>query len=432
MSFHRAPAIAVARVVAATAARLCITCALCVAGTAAAQQSDDTTAQSENTTQSASGGQLRDYLLAECPSFAALDANASEHRLQILVGEVVDTGSGESMLVQHGYRVDAEYFYPASAIKLVGALLALNELQNLENDAGTHPTIDTRIVRHHRAPVTMTPEETAAHVGEPLDEFTIRRSVEAALIRSSNSSFNRLYDTVGHERLNRGMWEAGYTSVRINHRLSVVEGTREARTSPRLEYRVSGSDIVRPGVRSPAPSASPEGARTMIGDDYVDNQTGERVSGPMDFSQKNAISLRDLQTMLVDVMEPELLGGARFPISDESRAFLQEVLGRPFESDPEAGFMGSESRYKPLIDGVRHELGTRSRILYANKAGRAYGFHIENAMIKDTQTGRRFYVAVAIYVNDNRTLNDDTYEYFNVSYPFMAELGGALARYFFR
>ena len=403
----------------ASQAALVVAAVLClVATTSQAQHSD-------------SGGQLRDYLVEQCPSFASLDANAAEHRLQILVGEVVDTGGGNSMLVQHGYRVDEEYFYPASAIKLVGAMLALNDLELLHNDAGTHPTIDTRIIRHQRAPVTMTSEETALHRGDVLDEFTIRRAVESALIRSSNSSFNRLYDVVGHEKLNRGMWEAGYTSVRINHRLSVVEGSRESRTSPRLEYRVSGDDIIRPGVQSPAPSASPEGARTMIGDAYIDNRSGERVAAPMDFSQKNAISLRDLQTLLVDVMEPALLGGARFPMSDESRAFLQEVLGRPFVADPEAGFMGSESRYKPLISGVRHVLGTRRRILYANKAGRAYGFHIENAMIQDLQTGRRFYVAVAIYVNENRTLNDDTYEYFNVSFPFFAELGEALARYFF-
>src|SRR5688500_9263965 len=61
----------------------------------------------------------------------ALDpALAAGHRVQILVSFVERDGRAFT-LERHGFRADAEYFYPASAIKLCAAVAALQTMRAL-------------------------------------------------------------------------------------------------------------------------------------------------------------------------------------------------------------------------------------------------------------------------------------------------------------
>ena len=70
----------------------------------------------------------------------------------------------------------------------------------------------------------------------------------------------------------------------------------------------------------------------------------------------------------------------------------------------------------------------RERILTQGKAGRAYGFHIENAYYRDLKTGRAFFLAATIHANADGVMNDDKYEYDTVTRPFLANLGAVVAR----
>jgi hypothetical protein len=70
----------------------------------------------------------------------------------------------------------------------------------------------------------------------------------------------------------------------------------------------------------------------------------------------------------------------------------------------------------------------RSRIRYINKAGKAFGFHVENAYIEDTASGRAYFVAATVYANKDGILDDDRYDYADVTEPFYAHLGELLAR----
>src|SRR5690606_17176872 len=112
----------------------------------------------------------------------------------------------------------------------------------------------------------------------------------------------------------------------------------------------------------------------------------------------------------------------------ESRKLLLELMERPPPGADEAETLIAKARYKPLSPGVVEALdGERDRVRYVNKAGRAYGFHLDSAYIEDTKSGRAFFVAVTIFANDNRVLNDNSYEYESLSYPFLVELGRVLA-----
>ena len=77
-----------------------------------------------------------------------------------------------------------------------------------------------------------------------------------------------------------------------------------------------------------------------------------------------------------------------------------------------------------------------------NKAGKALGFHLDNALIAvgpgelklrrdytPLSLKRAVFVTVGLYVNQDQTLNDNRYEYQTVSVPLFDALGYAVGRY---
>ena len=94
----------------------------------------------------------------------------------------------------------------------------------------------------------------------------------------------------------------------------------------------------------------------------------------------------------------------------------------PVYTDPH----DSGLRYHTLIRGMMTAVPLE-RIHYAGKAGRAYGFILDNAYIEDTKTKRAMVVTVVSYANANGILNDNKYEYDGISRPLHRNLGIALA-----
>ncbi|HWB79613.1 MAG TPA: hypothetical protein VG755_31840, partial [Nannocystaceae bacterium] len=80
-------------------------------------------------------------LLAKDPANATLLADPARYRLQVLV-TIVEPGGKTT---EHGYRVDAEYTYPASAIKTFASVAALRELERLQAE-GHALDLDTPVV----------------------------------------------------------------------------------------------------------------------------------------------------------------------------------------------------------------------------------------------------------------------------------------------
>jgi len=60
-----------------------------------------------------------------------------------------------------------------------------------------------------------------------------------------------------------------------------------------------------------------------------------------------------------------------------------------------------------------------------NKVGQAYGYLIDNAYVVDFEAGVEFLLTAVIQVNANQIYNDDTYEYDEIGFPFLARLGRA-------
>jgi hypothetical protein len=363
--------------------------------------------------------------------FATVLTNASELRLQILVSEVRER-DGRPALVRHGYRVDAEYFYPASTVKLCGAIAALQELERLQ---AAHHTGDLLEAPMEIAPlfpgdVAQTNDVTNLQTGR----ITVAHENRKIALVSDNQAFNRLYDLVGHEQLNLAMHELGLKSTVINHRLS------EPRKIPNMlasaEVRLlpaAHAPIVVPArvSRLQLTNAAP---RRLVGR-AVQRDNGTVVEGPMDFTARNGISLVDLQDLLIKLVRPDLDLGT--PVLRLSPAHRERLIAAMTEYPREsANPVYAEKTYpdhysKFMLPGVRRVLPfTQSgeRVAYTAKIGRAYGFSIENAYLHNPQNGRAVFVTACIYANANGVLNDDKYEYESVADPFLENLGELVAR----
>jgi hypothetical protein len=379
---------------------------------------------------------LKEHLESAGRLHKVLD-NPEIYRAQVALAEVVERPDQPDCLVRRDWRVDAEYVYPASAIKTTAAIAALEWLHRREQ-AATEPKVGLDSVLWYRRPADFDRlEETTWewNRGGPLREI-----IEQTLVVSSNTGFNRLYDLVGHEPLNRQMWQAGLESVRVKHRMFSRRTVAEQKWTPRVALEVpadpEGDDdaggatvfeTVQPARRSELTFPATEAGRMKVGQTHVDFITGEYRAEPMDFGPKNYMSINDFQAMMVAIFRPELIDRVSFDELGPYRDFLVEMLGKHPEADEPAKQKELIRRFSPMLPGMA-EAVDRERLTVYNKAGRAYGFHIDNAYVVDRKTGRQFFLTAAIYANENEKLNDNDYQYESVTYPFLAAVGEVVAR----
>jgi hypothetical protein len=359
----------------------------------------------------------------------ALDpALAAAHRIQILVSFVERRGRS-FVLERHGFRVDAEYFYPASAIKLCAAVAALQTMRD-QRAAGHRVALDTPLI-FHPLPMDATAAASAAAGAPRGSRSTLGRLLRQMMIVSSNEAFNRLYDLVGHHDLNQKMWSVGLRDTFLFHRLSIQRSADEHRMAPRIDAETRAGVATIPPRHSALALAPRPLPGLDVGLRYIDAVTRQETAAPMSFAEKNRMSLVDLQNLLVMVMRPDIaLGLPGLALHRDDRAFLQRAMREPPADSRDPVFPSEDHdilRFKPVLGGLTR-VAPGERWAVWNKAGTAYGFRIENAYVVDQQRDRAMFFTVAIYANTDGTLNDDTYDYDTVANPFIHDLAEAVVR----
>jgi hypothetical protein len=341
--------------------------------------------------------------------------NPEAHRVQVLVTRVIP----DKPVSVHGFRVDAELFYPASAIKTFVAVAALRELQRLRGQDGSL-SLDTPLFlcRLDDDECRLTADPTNIGSGR----ITLGHEIRKMQLVSSNVAFNRLYDFVGHHRLNETFLQLGFDSVRIRTRFQ--GGAAGGRVSPplsigsvRLPERVSKLPL------GPAPATD-----TDLGKAHYD-EAGKLQRRPADFRFKNYASLRSLHQLMIGLVRPELAGAPELGLEQRHRDFLIQAM----QDDPRAStnpeYKGSRydiERFKVLLRGARRAVPA-SELRGVSKSGRAYGFEVDNAYLEHLPSGRALFVTVAVHANPNRVINDNGYAY-HLTRPLVEALGEELAR----
>ncbi len=373
-------------------------------------------------------GRIEGLLAAHPDKFGSVVARGRELRLQILLGEIQQTEAGPE-LVTNSYRLDAEYFYPASTIKLVAAITALERLNEIRQNTAPTASESTPLAFHplFKGEVLEATDESNVEGGV----ITLEHLIRKALIVSDNAAYNRLYDFCGQEWLNQRAWRAGLRDAKLSHRLSVSRTQVDNKRTCAIELRLQGEPVVVDARWSNVGELGVIGPKGV----YVGKAHRDRASEidkPMSFFHKSYLPLRDMQLALAKVVRPDLvkLPGEAFDLTDAQRALLLDALSiYPGDSKNP---VWSREKYpdgyaKFFLAGVTRVL-PKERVRIYNKVGLAYGFITDNAYIVDTSTGKGFFLALTMYANSDEVLNDDKYDYDTVAFPFFADFAEVVAR----
>ena len=178
-------------------------------------------------------------------------------------------------------------------------------------------------------------------------------------------------------------------------------------------------------------SLNTNSTENLVGKSYVQN--GKLIKGPMDFSHKNFFNIEEQHLFLQQIIFPDDMNSdKKLKLTVKDYDFLYEWMSKlPRESA--FPFYPDYDKYpdgycKFFMFGDSNE-NIPSHVRIYNKVGMAYGFLIDNAYIIDVKNNIEFFLTASVYSNDNQTLNDDTYEYDQLTLPFLSELGEKIYNY---
>lgn len=338
-------------------------------------------------------------------------ASPERYRFQVLYAPVKN-----GAIERHGYRADAEYYFPASSMKVPIAVASYAQL-------GALKTKRMGLTRE----TTMRMRDVAS--------TTLARETWKALIVSDNFSANRLLGFVGHKEAHQTLWGFGFKSTRIHSGFATGGDIDPATQSPRIDISMpdGSTEELMPARKSDLVLPPTDAQKLQIGESNVVD--GRRVPGPLSFAEKNAIRLRDLQDVLVRIMRPELLSPSNTPdpTSPEDLAYLRQTLGTLPSASGLPGYdrnVVADYQLMPFLRGLER-VRPRAKCQVFSKVGQAYGFLIHNAYVVEKETGKSFFLVAAIYANPDEVMNDDTYAYDSISFPTLADVGEVFARHAF-
>ncbi len=353
--------------------------------------------------------------------FKTILDNLGRYRLQILYTQIDRDEQNQPHFTSYTYRVNPqEYFYPASTVKLPGAVVALEKLNELGiNRLDKYTPLQADSAYAGQSPVRG--DSTSAD-----GQASIAHYIKKLFLVSDNDAYNRLYEFVGQQRLNQSLHQKGFKDVQLVHRLDIFLSPDENRHTNPFRFYKNGQVIYeQPLVNNPIPfnQAQFDG---MLGKGYIKDDL--LMDGPMDFTAKNYISIEALQGILKSVLFPESVPAEqRFNLTEDDYNFLYKYMSMlPRESD----YPSYDSKEYPdsyvkfLMYGTSKET-IPDNIRIFNKIGNAYGFLIDNAYIVDFDNNVEFLLTAVILVNENEIFNDGKYKYDTVGYPFMKNLGRA-------
>lgn len=344
----------------------------------------------------------------------------NELNVQVIYTQVNRNKKGGVELADHYFNVDAgRYFYPASTVKLPVALLALQKLHEL-NIPGLdmNSTMITEAADNRQTPVYNDP---LTKDGRP----SIAQYIKKILLVSDNDAFNRLYEFLGQEYINRELQQKGFGSAQILHRLSISLSKEENRNTNPITFLDSNGHILyqQPSQYNKTNYA---GRNEKLGKGYY--QGDQLINEPMDFSGKNRISLEDLHRILVGLIFPEQgRSSQQFNLTDVDKQFVLRYMSMFPTESKYPPYSADTANYWPayckflLFGGAKGAVPDHIRIF--NKTGDAYGQMVDVAYIVDLKNNIEFFLSAAIYCNADGILNDDRYDYETVGLPFMQHLG---------
>jgi len=352
--------------------------------------------------------------------------NADNYELQIIYTQIDRDKKNLPHFTDYEFNVDKKrYFYPASTVKMPISFLALEKINKLKKqgikiDKSSPLKIDS--IAENQIVVN---GDSTSQTGEASVEHYIKK----IFLVSDNDAYNRLFEFLSPDYINKTLAEKNIKPLRITHRLSVW-GIDNTITPPFHFYK--GKKEIYSQNKQLATAKYDEILieNTQKGKGYYSGD--ELINKPMDFSQKNYFPLQSMLKSLQTVIFPEAFpANERFDLSKSDYQFLYKYMSMsPLKSDfPKYTANDYWDSYVKFFIFGDNKNPMPSNIKIFNKVGDAYGFLIDCAYIVDFETNTEFFLTAALSVNDDQIYNDDKYEYEKIGFPFMANLGKEILKF---
>jgi hypothetical protein len=315
------------------------------------------------------------------------------------------------------------YFNPASMVKLPLALLALEKLKSLRKfniDKYTPIQFDSTYPGQR----ILYTDSTAAN-GLP----SIAHLIKKAFLISENDPYNRFYQLVGQQEINRNLHKKGYAGVQITRQFMGFTEEQNRHTNG-LRFIKEDGQIVYSQPPQYNTDSFDFNRIEKIGKAYL-NSKDSLVMEPFDFTKHNKLPLGDLQQILQSVLFPQsVLAKQRFGLSADDYKFVRRMLSQyPSETSyPKYDTSVFYDNYvKFFFSGNDHHMPQHIRVF--NKVGWAYGFMTDVSYIADFKNKVEFMISATVYVNSDEVLNDNKYDYETLGHPFLYALGQTIYQY---
>ncbi|MFM7813805.1 MAG: serine hydrolase, partial [Flavobacteriales bacterium] len=250
----------------------------------------------------------------------------SEERVQVSI--MWPDSQDASQWRHEEYRVNAEYYYPASVVKWPVLLLALEWIH--EQGRGRW-TSDAYMVFDTPHSCQSASTQTQQRLNQALaTRQSIANDIQRILLVSDNQSFSRLFYLLGPDYIARKLHEKGYDGTEI---LKAYDGcSAEARKTwpgvtlfdvngDTLFQRNSRAIITLPRDTTPIP----------VGRAYM-NADGT-LSEPLDFAYQNKLPLHEAMRMLHSFLHIDQSSPSLWNIHPSDRAMVLDAMHKfPRES----------------------------------------------------------------------------------------------------
>ena len=340
---------------------------------------------------------LKKALASSNPKIRNVMDSLVQYELQIRYTRI-DRHRDSIIFTDYDFQVnDSNYFYPASTVKILTAILTLEKLNETDSlDLYTQFYVE----------------------GDSL-ETTFANEISKIFAVSDNEANNRLFEFLGQDRINQRLTNKGITPVRISHRLS-TENAYEVTTRPLIVYlNDTTTSWSKPSINRPAVPLALN--RIKKGTAHYEENT--LINEPFDFSLKNYYPLSAQNEVLKRIIFPEQFPkDKRFNLSPEQHRFLLKAM---YELPKNIGYDAEEyydGYCKFFMFGDTRDTIPEYLKIY-NKVGNAYGTITDCAYITDHKNKVEFMLTATILANRNGVFNDNNYEYESIGLPFLAQLG---------
>ncbi len=370
---------------------------------------------------------IKNLLLSHPEMFSGILNHGTQNEIQVLYTQIDRDGYNMPHFKSYSYRVNPNhYFYPASTVKLPTAIFALEKLNEL-HVKGLTMTSAMLTDSNYAGQTKVTTDSTTKNLKPDIEQY-----IKKILLVSDNDAYNRLYEFVGREEINKKLKKYGLNHTRIIGRLAIGDSGDNARaTNPVNFYK--GDKLVYAKPAQFDANNYPMHLDNMIrGKGYID-KNGKLIMQPFDFSEKNVYPIADQQMIMRRLIFPETFQKEQqFNLTEDQYKFIYRYISMyPTES---AYPSYKRPEYFPayckfIFYGGDSTAAINPNIRIFNKPGDSYGYNIDNTYVVDFKNKVEFMLTAVVQSNENDIYNDNKYEYTTVCLPFLKNLGQVIYQY---